>query len=109
VCGGMGILSDSVQLLTTEDVAKRLQVSRKRVLRFVREGRMACVKLSPRDVRFRPEHVDQFVTDNTLDAKRSVDTRPVRPISSLSGKGGAKSIGVSGAGLIKEIRALCQS
>lgn len=49
------------ELLTAEEVAERLEVSPRYVLRLAREGRLPRVKLSHKCVRFRPDDVRAYV------------------------------------------------
>lgn len=49
------------ELLTAEEVAERLEVTPRYVLRLAREGRLPRVKLSHKCVRFRPDDVRAYV------------------------------------------------
>jgi excisionase family DNA binding protein len=48
-------------LLTLDDVARELQVSRRTVDRYVRAGDLHVRRLSPRLVRVEPTEVERFV------------------------------------------------
>lgn len=49
------------KLLTTQDVADLLQLSRWSVARLVRIGELRCVTLGKRKRRFRPADVEKYV------------------------------------------------
>ena len=58
-------------LLTTEDVAGKLQVSVAQVKLWVAEGRIPSVKLG-RLRRFRPEDIERWISD--LEAEEDADS-----------------------------------
>jgi excisionase family DNA binding protein len=97
----------SVSLLDAQDVALILKVSAKTVHKLVREGKLACVRVTARDRRFTHEQVQEYIQSQSTLVR--IDKKATPPVSSRPKKGGAKSIGVSGTGLAKEIRSLCQS
>ncbi len=94
-------------LWTVSDVALFLDVSTKTIHKLVREGKLACVQVTARERRFTHEQVEDYVRSQTTSVR--VDRTPRSPVKSALKKGGAKSIGVSGTGLTKEIRSLCRS
>ncbi len=94
-------------LLHVTDVALLLGISVKTVHKLVREGKLACIQVTVRERRFTHEQVEDYIRSKTTSVR--VDRRPPSPVESPSKKGGAKSIGVSGTGLTKEIRSLCRS
>jgi excisionase family DNA binding protein len=49
------------RLLTAGDVAERLELHPRTVLRLAREGRLRRVKLGHRTVRFVPEDVEAYI------------------------------------------------
>lgn len=53
------------QLKTPEQVAEMLQVTKAWVYQLVREGRLTCVKLGAKCLRFRVEDVNNFVENQT--------------------------------------------
>ncbi len=93
-------------LLSPQEVAGLLQVSVKTVHKLVREKRLSCVQVTSRERRFTPEQVQEYIRSHSTSV--SVDKKDPRPIQSPPEKGGEKSIRVSGTGLLKEIRSLCQ-
>jgi excisionase family DNA binding protein len=54
-------------LQTKRQVAKRLNVSERTVTRYVSEGRLPAVRLSPRAVRFDPESVERWIRNHQED------------------------------------------
>jgi len=51
------------EIMTVEQVAKYLQISKKSVCNLVREGKLPAAKVLNR-LRFSKEVVDQFITNN---------------------------------------------
>lgn len=60
-------------MLTTTEVAKRLGVTRKTVLRMVRRGDLTAVRISPKDFRVAETELDRFLAENIVrtDAERA--------------------------------------
>jgi len=92
-------------LLSVDAVARRLGVAPQRIHEFVREGRLACVQISPKLRMFTVEQVQRFIEENTL----RVDNRPQRRLRSepktSQTKGGVKpSGGLARAQLKEEMR-----
>ena len=79
-----------------------LGISPKTVHKLVREGKLPCVQVTTRERRFTPEQVQQYIESQSIGVH--VDKMDPRPVSSRPKKGGAKSIGVSGTDLRKEMR-----
>lgn len=94
-------------LYTDADVANMLLLPKKVIHKLVREKKLGCVQITPRIRRFTPEQVQQYIDCHSTPPP--VDKKDSRPVSSPPRKGGEKSIRVSGTGLLKEIRSLCQS
>ncbi len=90
------------RLFTAEDVAAILSISLKTVHKLVREGKLPCVQVTTRERRFTPEQVQQYIESQSTGIR--VDKKPAPAVSSRPKKGGAKSIGVSGTDLRKEMR-----
>ena len=101
-----GDSSSIVRLLTAVTVATILGVSPKTIHKLVREKKLACVQVTSRDRRFTPEQVQDYIRSQSTEVR--VDKREPRTVQSPPKKGGAKSSGVSGTGLAKEIRSLCR-
>jgi excisionase family DNA binding protein len=54
-------------LLRAEDVAALLACSRKTVFRFASEGRLPCVRLAERMVRFDPVEIEAWIEEAKRD------------------------------------------
>ena len=93
---------DIAALLCCSDVAEILSVSTKTVRKLVREGKLACVQVTARERRFTHQQVEEYVHAQSTSV--CVDSNPPSHVKSLPRKGGAKSIGVSGTDLRKEMR-----
>lgn len=95
-------------LLKPEDVALILGISRKTVHHLVRDGKLSCVQVTPRDRRFTMEHLNEFVRSQTISV--CVDKKTPGIVSSPARKGGDRkeSTGDFGTDLVKEIRSLCR-
>ena len=89
-------------LLRAPDVAVILGIAEKSVHKLAREGKLPCVQVTARERRFTPEQVQQYIESQSTGIR--VDKKDPRPVSSRPKKGGAKSIGVSGTDLRKEMR-----
>jgi excisionase family DNA binding protein len=89
-------------LLNVSDVATFLGVAAKTVHKLVREKKLACVQVTSRDRRFTHEQIQEYIQSQSTSVR--VDKKEPRPVSSAPKKGGAKSIGVSGTDLRKEMR-----
>jgi excisionase family DNA binding protein len=100
----------SDHLLTILDVAEQLQLKPKTVHQLVRDGKLACVQLTPRERRFLPDHVQEFIRSKTVPVPKPLDPGSQDKLR-YSQKGGNRSVStrVSGAGLLKEeIKKLCR-
>jgi hypothetical protein len=89
-------------LFDSKEVAAILKVAVKSVHKFVREGKLACVQITARERRFTPEQVQEYIRSQSTSVR--VDKKAASTVSSSPRKGGAKSIGVSGTDLRKEMR-----
>jgi len=96
-----------VSLLDSQEVALILKISAKTVHKLVREGKLACVRVTARDRRFTHEQVQEYIQSQSTLVR--IDKKGTPPVSSHPKKGGEKSSGVSGTGLAREIRSLCRS
>lgn len=94
-------------LLEPSDVASMMKISLKALNKLVREGKLQCVQVTARVRRLTPEHVQQYIESRSTEIR--FDKKAAPTVSSRPRKGGEKSIGVSGTGLIKEMRSLCRS
>lgn len=94
-------------LLTAQQVADSLKVQARTVHRLVREGKIACVQLSPRERRFLPEQIEAFVRSRIIPTPKPIDkSTPPRVLSPPKiQKGGDEVIeGSTRALLRKEMR-----
>ncbi len=89
-------------LLDSHEVAAILKISPKTVHKLVREKKLACVQVTARERRFTPEQVQDYIRSQSTEVR--VDKKPTTTVSSRPKKGGAKSTGVSGTDLRKEMR-----
>jgi len=91
-------------LLTVEDIAQRLKVKPKCVHAYVREGKLGCVQISPRERRFTEAQFQAFIESRTITPPKKVDVAATRPIGSApsSKKGGAISEGISVRARLRE-------
>lgn len=89
-------------LLSPAAVAELLQVSVKTVHKLVREGKLACVQITARELCFTHQQVEDYIRQQSTNVR--VDTKAQSPVRSPYKKGGTKSIGVSGTDLRKEMR-----
>lgn len=55
-------------LLTSAQVAERLQVTTRTVRTWVREGRLDCIRLSSRAIRFDAAEIARFIDERTQQA-----------------------------------------
>ncbi len=95
-------------LLSAKGVGAILGISTKTVHKLVREKKLACVQVTPRDRRFTHEQVQEYIRSQSTAVH--VDKRDPRPVQSPPKKGGngRKSAGDVGTDLVKEIRSLCR-
>ncbi|MFZ5865807.1 MAG: helix-turn-helix domain-containing protein [Thermodesulfobacteriota bacterium] len=83
-----------VELLTVSDVAQQLKIKEKRVHELCRTGQLGYVTVTPRQRRFRPEHVQAFVENHdSVELKKVDNTRATQAPSrskriASQGKGG---------------------
>lgn len=64
----------SEKLLSVETVLEILGISRNTLNRYRREGRIKCVSISTRLIRFRDSDVQQFITSNLSDLNSTQDS-----------------------------------
>jgi excisionase family DNA binding protein len=83
-------------------LASILGISVKTLHKLVREGKLSCVQVTTRERRFTPKQVQQYIESQSTGIR--VDKKAAPAVSSRPKKGGAKSIGVSGTDLRKEMR-----
>lgn len=58
-------MSETNQLLTSEETAKRLRISRDCLWSKCRKGELPHIKLSPRSFRFRAEDIEQWLKERS--------------------------------------------
>jgi len=66
---------ESMNLLTVDEVATQLRVSKPSIYTWVKEGRLVAHRLGARTIRFRQEDVDAFLMGATKTA--AVVTAPI--------------------------------
>jgi len=50
-------------LYSVAEVAERLKFSKEFIRRQIRDGRLKCVRFSPKDLRIRPSQLEAFIAD----------------------------------------------
>jgi excisionase family DNA binding protein len=65
------------ELLTAEETATKLNITKRTVLKWARQGKLERVKVSPKVVLFTAEAIDRFLQTSTVDVKST--TRERRP------------------------------
>lgn len=90
-------------LVTAEEAAKTLRISRRYLHGLAREGKIGCVEYSPTKRVFRQEDIEAFIRDRSksVTPPKQVDTTPRKLIPSARE---VKSSEVSRAQLKKEMR-----
>jgi len=61
--------NSAAQLLTIRQVAELLQVHEQTAWRYVRQGRLPCVRLGRRAIRVARQDLDDFIASNKVPAK----------------------------------------
>jgi excisionase family DNA binding protein len=56
--------SDSNQWLTSTEVSKMFNISSNVLLRWTREGKLPCIRINKRVIRFRKEAIAAWIKDN---------------------------------------------
>ncbi len=97
-------------LLTAQQAAAHLAVSVKLIHALCREGWLSYVQISFRgERRFLPQQIHAFIEAQTVQAPKLVDKQKPRKLPFLPRKAGEEElVGVTGSGLRKKIRDLCQ-
>ena len=62
-------------LLTPEQAAEYLGIRVKTVHQLVREGRLACIQITPKDRKFTEGQLEEFIANRTIPVPRSVDRK----------------------------------
>lgn len=94
------------RLMTTEEVAEFFSVEPRKIHKWVREKKLGCIQLSPKERRFTMNHVDDFIASRSSRPVVAIDKSdsPRLPSTTKKCAGGAKSTGESAAELRKEMR-----
>jgi len=95
-------------LLTPQQAADYLGIKLKTVHQLVRQGKLACVQVTPRDRKFTEAQLQEFVASRTIPMPNPLDKKTAPTVRYRPEKGGAKSVEDIGADLGREIRALCR-
>ena len=107
-----GSLTKETRLLSEDEVAEKLLISRRHLQRLCREKRIRFVRISQRTRGFTEGQIAEFIRSQTVAPKvidRQRDARVASPPKSAKG-GDRKSLGVTGpVSLTEEMRQLCQS
>jgi excisionase family DNA binding protein len=94
-----------MELLTEQQAAERLHLSRRKIQDLCRSGKIAFVQVTPRTRAFLPEHIDEFIRRRTVTPPKLVD-RSLRQSLPSRRKGGEleKSFGDTAKALREEMR-----
>ena len=99
---------DRKELLTAAEAAERLNVTKRTILRWAREGKIERITISTKVVLFTAEAIDKFLQHKTneVESKTTEHRRAGRKTSSpkpMKKGGGKKSSGESWRSLRKEV------
>lgn len=94
-------------LMSPDAVAEYLGKTTKTVHQLVREGKLDCIQITPKDRRFSEEQLKAYLDRCTVSRAKPVDKKPSEPLRSPR-KGGVKSVEDFGTDLVKEMRSLCR-
>ncbi len=81
-------------LLTENQVAEMMHLSKRRVQDLCRAGQIGYVQIAPRQRAFLQEHVDEYIRSKTIIPPKKIDTHAGKKLpSSWKGGDGRKSLG----------------
>src|SRR5208283_3260267 len=74
------------ELLTAAEAASKLKISQRTILKWAREGKIECVKISRKVVLFAEDAIDRFVKCKTIgiESERTNHQRAGRKMTSLT-------------------------
>lgn len=105
--GGKELCMERKELMTADEAAAYLNITKRTVLKWARAGRIERVKISAKVVRFTAEAIDNFLKNQTVEIQsKTTQRKPSRQRTSdgKSEKGGEKrSSGESWRSLRKEV------
>ena len=96
------------ELMNADEAAQLLNVTRRTLLRWAREKKIECVRISKKKIIFSPEAIDEFVRQRThgveftTQKQGKAGVKSPRPKSKK--KGGEKTSGEMWNDLRKEVR-----
>lgn len=70
-------MTTATKLYTPTEATERLPYCARTLVRFAREGRIGCVRPSPRKVLFRDKDIEEFIA-NGVKAPRTAEAKPSR-------------------------------
>lgn len=73
----MTTIATPTKLHTPAEAAERLPYCARTLVRFAREGRIGCVRPSPRKVFFRDEDIEAFIASGVKEP-RGIEVKPSR-------------------------------
>jgi len=79
-------------LLTADAVAEYLGLRVKTVHQFVREGKLGCIQISPRDRRFTEEQIQAYLRSRTIAPPKPIDNPKRQKVAYPQRGGGAKRL-----------------
>jgi excisionase family DNA binding protein len=62
-------------LLTAEETATKLNITKRTILKWARQGKLESVKVSPKVVLFTAEAIDKFLRSQTIEIKSPTTER----------------------------------
>jgi excisionase family DNA binding protein len=74
-------------LLTPKQTAEYLGIKTKTVHQLVREGKLACIQITPKDRKFTKDQLEEFIANRTIGIPMPVDRKSPARIT-LPRKGG---------------------
>jgi len=83
------------RLLTIEQVSEQLQLKPKTIHGLVRDGKLSCVQVTPRERRFLPEQIEEFIRSRITPGPTLVDKKLGNrlPSPAKSSRGGERNSG----------------
>ena len=83
---------DQTSLLTADEAAATLSVTRKTLLRWAREHKIERIKISPKVVLFSRDQIEKFIRSSTSKVPETRATKPAKNERPSKSKGGGKRI-----------------
>ena len=91
-------------LLTKEQAAELLGIRVRTVHQLVRDGKLGCVQLSPKDRKFTEAQIQEFIDSRTIPIPKPVDRKSHGRLPSPRKGGNNRNVGDSAKALREEMR-----